>query len=371
MAGPPGLEPGTSGSADHQETCYTFADLSSQAEQPQQQDIYNPRPAEDVAMTITREMVRKAIERAVLEAYWAMQEQAKRPTEARETQRPEYVIEWNEDIKAKFVEWLKARGRDEEYITDLVRYLDKYMRPIRRPIDIVSMFAECRRGKAHLSVALRNLLNFYRKIMGFPKDFIEDLKEAIPTVKKGQDTYVPSEEAVIATLKALRHAPFKYYLYWWVPLATGIRVKKDAIRLITEADLSRAERIETPHGAYYFLELGWIRETKATFVACLPDFIYDMIIRFRESGEKLTYNGARQFRKKRMPHIEAPNSMRDFCYNKLLELGMPESAADFLNGRGPRRIGGKHYMDKIRQIKAFYPRYLAYLKELKAKVEQD
>jgi len=50
---------------------------------------------------------------------------------------------------------------------------------------------------------------------------------------------------------------------------------------------------------------------------------------------------------------------------------MPESAADFLNGRGPRRIGGKHYMDKIRQIKAFYPRYLAYLKELKAKVEQD
>jgi len=28
-------------------------------------------------------------------------------------------------------------------------------------------------------------------------------------------------------------------------------------------------------------------------------------------------------------------------------------------------------MDKIRQIKAFYPRYLAYLKKLKARVEQD
>ncbi len=207
--------------------------------------------------------------------------------------------------------------------------------------------------------------------MGYPKSFIEDLKEAIPTIKTGVDTYVPSEEAIIRTLKALRHAPLKYRLYWWLPLVTGIRVEKDAIKLIMEADLSKAERIETPYGAYYFLELGWIRETKATFVACLPDFVYDMIIAFRESGEKLTWNSARQFRRRRMPHIEKLGSMRDFCYNKLLELGMPESAADFLNGRGPRTIGGKHYMDKIRQIKAFYPRYLAYLKELKARVEQD
>lgn len=95
---------------------------------------------------------------------------------------------------------------------------------------------------------------------------------------------------------------------------------------------------------------------------------------FRESREDLTYNGARQYRKKRMkrmPHIEELGSMRDFCYNKLLELGMPESAADYLHGRGPRTIGRRHYMDLERQIKTFYPRYLAYLKELKARVEQD
>jgi len=47
-----------------------------------------------------------------------------------------------------------------------------------------------------------------------------------------------------------------------------------------------------------------------------------------------------------MPHIETPGSMRDFCYNKLLEPGVPESAADFSNGRGPRTVGGKHYMDQ-------------------------
>ena len=322
-------------------------------------------------MPITNEMIEKAVEEAVLRAYWAMRERAEEPAEA---QKPKYVIEWDEDIKAKFVEWMRANGRDEDYIRECVRYLDKYMRPMRSPADVVAMFAACKSGRQHLDRAFRNLLKFYRKIIGYPKSFIEDLKEAIPTIKTGVDTYVPSEEAIIRTLKTLRHAPFKYYLYWWLPLVTGIRPKKDAIRLITEADLSRAERIETPRGAYYFLELGWVRETKATFVACLPDFIYDMIKAFRESGEKLTYNAARCFRarlRRKGIIIEALNSMRDFCYNKLLELGMPESAADFLNGRGPRTIGGKHYMDKICQIKAFYPRYLAYLKELKARAEQD
>ena len=322
-------------------------------------------------MPITKEMVRKAVEEAVLRAYWAMREHAEELTETRKAPRPEYVIEWNEDIKAKFVEWLRANGRAERYIKGCVRYLDKYMRPIRSPADVVAMFAACKGGRQHLDRGFRNLLKFYRKIMGYPKSFIEDLKEAIPTIRTGVDTYVPSEEAIIRTLKALRYAPLKYRLYWWLPLATGIRPEKDAIKLIREADLSKAERIETPHGTYYFLELGWVRETKATFVACLPDFVYDMIITFRESGEKLTYEGARTFRRRRMPHIETLGSMRDFCYNKLLELGMPESAADFLNGRGPRTVGGKHYMDKIRQIKAFYPRYLAYLKELKARAEQD
>jgi len=320
---------------------------------------------------LTEEELDEIVWRAVVDAIREVREQAEEPAEAREARRPEYVIEWDEDVKAKFMEWMRANERDEDYIRECVRYLDKYMRPIRSPADVVAMFAACKGGRQHLDRAFRNLLKFYRKILGYPKSFIEDLKEAIPTIRTGQDTYVPTEEAIIRTLKALRHAPFKYYLYWWVPLVTGIRVKKDAIRLITEADLSKAERIKTPHGAYYFLELGWVRKTKATFVACLPDFIYDMIMAFRERGEKLTYIGAIRFRQKRMPHIEAPNSMRDFCYNKLLELGMPESAADFLNGRGPRTIGGKHYMDKIRQIKAFYPRYLAYLKELKAKVEQD
>ena len=99
---------------------------------------------QSTAMPITREMVKKAVEEAVLRAYWAMREPVDRPTEA---QRPRYVIEWNEDIKAKFVEWMRANGRDERYIKECVKYLNKYMRPIRSPADVVAMFAACKGGR--------------------------------------------------------------------------------------------------------------------------------------------------------------------------------------------------------------------------------
>ena len=82
------------------------------------------------------------------------------------------MIRWDEDIKAKFIEWLRAEERDEEYIRNLVRFLDKYMRPIRSPADVIAMFAACKRSKDHLNKAFRNLLNFHRKILGFPKAFI-------------------------------------------------------------------------------------------------------------------------------------------------------------------------------------------------------
>jgi len=35
------------------------------------------------------------------------------------------------------------------------------------------------------------------------------------------------------------------------------------------------------------------------------------------------------------------------------------------------KIGAKHYMDKVLQAKAYYPKYLVYLYQLKAEVEQD
>jgi intergrase/recombinase len=51
----------------------------------------------------------------------------------------------------------------------------------------------------------------------------------------------------------------------------------------------------------------------------------------------------------------------------MIELEVPESIADFIQGRVPQRVGAKHYMALARQATKFYPRYLTYVEKLRNK----
>jgi len=104
-----------------------------------------------------------------------------------------YVVVWNSDVKKKFAEFMRARGRDERYIEKCIYYLDRFVEEIKGPEDVIAVFAECERGRHHLSRALRNLLKLYQQVLGYPKEFINELREAIPTTKTGVDLYVPEE----------------------------------------------------------------------------------------------------------------------------------------------------------------------------------
>ena len=56
-------------------------------------------------------------------------------------------------------------------------------------------------------------------------------------------------------------------------------------------------------------------------------------------------------------------------FDKMIELGVPESVADFIEGRTPKTIGAKHYMILLRQAKQFYPKYAEYINELRRKAK--
>jgi intergrase/recombinase len=57
--------------------------------------------------------------------------------------------------------------------------------------------------------------------------------------------------------------------------------------------------------------------------------------------------------------------LHKFCFDKMIELEVPESIADFIQGRVPRRVGAKHYMALARQASKYYPRYLDYVENLR------
>ena len=48
----------------------------------------------------------------------------------------------------------------------------------------------------------------------------------------------------------------------------------------------------------------------------------------------------------------------------MLELGLPESVADFYQGRVPRTVGARHYANLIRLADKAYPKFERYLTKL-------
>jgi len=62
-----------------------------------------------------------------------------------------------------------------------------------------------------------------------------------------------------------------------------------------------------------------------------------------------------------------PKYVRKFVFTKLVALGVPESVADFIQGRSAKTVGAKSYLAKLELAKAHYGSYARYLAELRAK----
>jgi intergrase/recombinase len=52
-----------------------------------------------------------------------------------------------------------------------------------------------------------------------------------------------------------------------------------------------------------------------------------------------------------------------------IELEVPESVTDFIEGRVPKRIGAKHYMALRRQADRLYTKYAEYLNKSRSSLQ--
>jgi len=57
--------------------------------------------------------------------------------------------------------------------------------------------------------------------------------------------------------------------------------------------------------------------------------------------------------------------LRKFAFDKMIELEVPESTTDFIEGRVPTRIGAKHYLALARQSSKYHQRYAQYIERLR------
>jgi intergrase/recombinase len=232
-------------------------------------------------------------------------------------------------------------------------------RVIKEPLDVMEIFRDLGPGQIHhLDRALRALLNFCLSV-GYPEDWITRLKRAIPKDPDFIDLRVPEEHEVLEGLRRLGCVNSRYRVVWLLCLESGLRLV-EAVDLVNRFDQSQVTRL---NGFCRSAQIASFRGSKSSYYAYFAEETLEQIL----GNDKVTYEAATVYFRKR--GILRPKYLRKFAFHKMVELGVPESVADFIQGRTPRTVGARHYMNLVRQADQYYLRYAEYLRNLKEKAK--
>ena len=121
------------------------------------------------------------------------------------------------------------------------------------------------------------------------------------------------------------NAQERYRLLYWLVLESGGLRLVEAVRLYNTAETLEAE--DLPRG-YVKILLGYFRGTKRAYYAYLSSETYIRILETRE--KPIIYTTVVGLLAKISEAIINSKYLRKYTYDKLLELGVPESVADFI-----------------------------------------
>jgi intergrase/recombinase len=268
-------------------------------------------------------------------------------------------LEWS-SLRAGFLDYLDSQNYSSAYKSDLLHYLDENVTSINGPSDVIGVFSRVKRGRRHLWLAMRVLFN-YVEVLGLDTQILTMLRRALPkgANRTAPDLKVPSENEVENSLRLLHKAPRKYQVLYNLLLDSGLRLV-EAASIVNNFRVENVERV----GRFYRIEIGEFRGSKQAFYGYFTERTFKMLA--AGTIEPLSHVAASRYYTK-MGYVQ-PKYMRKFAFDSMIRLEVPESVADFIEGRVPKRVGAKHYMALRRQSDHYYGRYARRLEGLRGKL---
>jgi intergrase/recombinase len=257
--------------------------------------------------------------------------------------------------RAGFLEYVQSKKYIARNARCMVQNLDRYVTKVSDARDIIHIFTPLTDGQRHnLIKAIRACLNYLQIVCNVNKVQLDNLRAAIPKDKTCIDLKIPEEEKIIADLRAFGGAEVKYRAIHSLLLDSGLRVV-EAMYLVN--NWTKPEKV----GNFYRSEIGMFRGCKQAYYAYFTAATYDLLKRLSGNVSQIAYA-------KCIEHFNLTRSkyLRKFAFDKMVELEVPESVADFIEGRVPKRIGAKHYMLLRRQADKFYSKYKEYITTLRS-----
>ncbi|MBN1386346.1 hypothetical protein JW968_05235 [Candidatus Woesearchaeota archaeon] len=243
----------------------------------------------------------------------------------------------------EFIEWLKTKYYPHT-ITQTGAYFKKHLsqRSFRSPQELNRYILSKKRGIKNLIVAARVYLNFCEYHEYMTEEAINYYRKYLKIPRGHKDIYVPSNDEIIKNFEIIKsHKSLR--MVYIVLACSGIRYV-EALDFLGNYDPKRFR----VHSNYVSYSVGLLRNTKNINNIYLPKFVYEILhpvtntyqslaVKVKEKGASVTFK-----------------YLRKWNYNFLLYNQVPESVADWIQGRSGKSVSANHYLAKGQQADYWY-----------------
>jgi intergrase/recombinase len=237
----------------------------------------------------------------------------------------------------EFLEWIKLKVGQEHFV-HISSYFKRHLanKKFKGPLEMYKYISE-QKGGNNLIKAARGYLNYCEAMSKLSPEIIETYRKVLKLKRSRTDYHVPSDEEVINNYNLIKGNK-NLELVYLVLACSGLRYI-EVLRFLKSYDKSKF----VDHGDFVSYNISEIRGSKSVNNLYLPKFVYDKLKHVDN-----TYNSLRQrFKEKGLTFTL--KYLRKWNYNFLIYNGVPESVADFIQGRSSSSVSANHYLAKSQQ----------------------
>lgn len=254
----------------------------------------------------------------------------------------------------EFYSWIDTKDNTPEHLERLKSYYKKHFneKSFNSPVELFNYIHNKERDINNITKCARVYLNFCEFFDKLPSETIAKYRVVLKLKKHHKDFYVPSNDDIIKGYCSVKSNSSLELLY--LILATsGIRYS-EAIEFLSTYDPTRF----VINSKYISYNVSDLRHTKNINNIYLPLFVYKKLRRLSNTKQSL-----RQRYNERKVGFSF-KYLRKWQYNFLIYNNMPESVADFIQGRASKSIGANHYLARSQQADFWYSKVVSSLESI-------
>ena len=254
-------------------------------------------------------------------------------------------------MSPQFKTWLIANRNDKRYIASLENYLTKYFTGLilNSPQNVIEYTSKIKTTSKYPILALRLYIRFLEEVRQITSEQGSQLKRVLKVKKSKPDNYVPTDDRIREVFSKLNDERDK--LFFQILAYSGARITEMS-KMLSEFDPQNLVK----HDTFARYTLNYKRGQKNSFYIYVPIEVADSLKRFYKVDAKAI---TKLFGVKTGL---TPKYLRKWFYNKVIMAGIPESVADFYEGRSPATVGSSNYLGKTQQADHWYKTAMETLK---------